>query len=57
MIDVTFFIPDWRDEDEQDFIPPDPYEDMPQSERERLDREIDELIEIGAFDPEREIPF
>lgn len=55
MFDVTFLIPDYPDWEEYTPTPHDPYEDISDRERERLDMELYELIDAGAFDPEREI--
>jgi len=54
MFDVSFLIPDYSEWDEE-YIPPEPDDVMPDRERERLDMELYDLIDAGAFDPEREI--
>jgi len=56
MFDVTFLIPDYPDYWEQFHSDPiDPDDDMPESEKERLFEELCQMIDSGAFDPEREI--
>jgi|YNPBryunderm2012_1023409.scaffolds.fasta_scaffold91371_2 hypothetical protein len=59
MFDVTFLIPDYPNwwDDGSDYVPPAPDDVMPDRERERIEMEIFELIDAGAFDPERELPF
>ncbi len=58
MFDVTFLIPDYPDwQDEEDFTSPEPDSEMPDREQERLFEELCEMIDQGAFDPNRELPF
>lgn len=57
MWDVTFLIPDYPDWPEEDFTPPAPDEVMADDEEERLFFELCEQFMMGAFDPERELPF
>lgn len=54
-MDATFYIPDYDDVEEIETY--DPEDEMPYTERERLDMELDDLIDAGAFEPEREILF
>jgi len=53
-MDMTYRIPDCG-EPETDF-PPDP-DDIPELEKERLFEELCAMIDSGAFDPEKELPF
>ncbi len=56
MYDVTFLIPDYSDwQDEEDFMPPCPEDEMTDQERERLDMELYQMVDRGAFDPDNEI--
>ncbi len=57
MFDVTFLIPDYPEWQDQDYTPPDPYEDMPDWECERLFEDLCIRIDIGAFNPDHEILF
>jgi hypothetical protein len=49
MFDVTFLIPDYT-EDSETTTPPDPYETMPDLERERLDIELYDMIDAEVFE-------
>lgn len=51
MMDITYRIPDYSD-DEIDLDAP---EEIPEREQERLDAELFELIDLGAFDPDNEV--
>ncbi|NPV77936.1 MAG: hypothetical protein HPY59_16365 [Anaerolineae bacterium] len=58
MYDVTFLIPDYPDwQNEMDYIPPDPGELMPERVKNELFDEFCDLLESGAFDQDRELPY
>jgi len=54
-MDMTYRIP-YYSVPETDF-PPDPDNEIPDREKERLFNELCVLIDSGAFDPEKELPF
>lgn len=54
MLDNPILILEY-DEDEITFEPPYPDEEMYDKERERLDEELFEMIDSGAFDPSHEV--
>ncbi len=56
MFDITFLIPDYPDwNDDSNYMPPCPDDEMPNREKERLNMEIYYAIDAGAFDPNNEI--
>lgn len=54
MYDMTFYIPD-NDDPEFSDLPTCPDDEIPDHERERLDNELYQLIDQGAFDPDLEL--
>lgn len=57
MFDVTFLIPDYQEWWNEEDCVPDPDSEIPDQEKERLFEELCKMIDAGAFDPDRELPF
>ena len=51
--DVSYDIPDYKEFSDDD-LPPEPDEEIPADERERLFEELCRFIDAGKYDPKRE---